>query len=177
MKGWLSGQPASPEGDRRLPTEPVMQILAGQGNPGAKYAGNRHNFGFMVIDRIAAFSASGRKVRLIVRAVEVTAGPTGVASARTACHIRSWSVRASAMKYGRTGPRTVLKPAHPIENAFSMICSRQHEEDKRPATDQRPVRTKRLSYKGYHAFEPELANGLCDKITTATIPMVAAIAN
>lgn len=31
-----------------------MQILAGQGNPGAKYAGNRHNFGFMVIDRIAA---------------------------------------------------------------------------------------------------------------------------
>ena len=31
-----------------------MQILAGQGNPGAKYAGNRHNFGFMLIDRIAA---------------------------------------------------------------------------------------------------------------------------
>jgi len=28
-------------------------ILAGQGNPGAKYAGNRHNFGFMVIDQIA----------------------------------------------------------------------------------------------------------------------------
>lgn len=31
-----------------------MQILAGQGNPGSKYAGNRHNLGFMVIDRIAA---------------------------------------------------------------------------------------------------------------------------
>lgn len=31
-----------------------MQILAGQGNPGAKYAGNRHNLGFMVLDRIAA---------------------------------------------------------------------------------------------------------------------------
>lgn len=30
-----------------------MQILAGQGNPGAKYAGNRHNLGFMVLDRIA----------------------------------------------------------------------------------------------------------------------------
>ncbi|WP_300396064.1 aminoacyl-tRNA hydrolase [Henriciella sp.] len=31
-----------------------MQILAGQGNPGPKYAGNRHNLGFMVLDRIAS---------------------------------------------------------------------------------------------------------------------------
>lgn len=29
-----------------------MLILSGQGNPGAKYARNRHNAGFMVIDRI-----------------------------------------------------------------------------------------------------------------------------
>ena len=29
-------------------------ILAGQGNPGPKYAGNRHNIGFMVIDEIMA---------------------------------------------------------------------------------------------------------------------------
>lgn len=31
-----------------------MIILAGQGNPGPKYAGNRHNIGFMVIDEIMA---------------------------------------------------------------------------------------------------------------------------
>ncbi|WP_181703224.1 aminoacyl-tRNA hydrolase [Chthonobacter albigriseus] len=29
-----------------------MLILAGLGNPGPKYAGNRHNIGFMVVDRI-----------------------------------------------------------------------------------------------------------------------------
>ncbi len=30
-----------------------MKLLVGLGNPGAKYAGNRHNIGYMAVDRIA----------------------------------------------------------------------------------------------------------------------------
>ena len=30
-----------------------MKLIAGLGNPGAKYAGHRHNIGFMAVDRIA----------------------------------------------------------------------------------------------------------------------------
>jgi peptidyl-tRNA hydrolase, PTH1 family len=32
----------------------AMRLFVGLGNPGAKYAGNRHNIGFMAVERIAA---------------------------------------------------------------------------------------------------------------------------
>jgi PTH1 family peptidyl-tRNA hydrolase len=43
-----------------------MLIIAGLGNPGAKYAGNRHNIGFMAVDAIHrrhSFSPWSKKFR------------------------------------------------------------------------------------------------------------------
>ncbi len=44
---------------KRKQVDPPMLILIGQGNPGDKYAGNRHNFGFMAIDEIARVHSFG----------------------------------------------------------------------------------------------------------------------
>ena len=57
-----------------------MLILAGLGNPGARYGGNRHNIGFMAIDEIArrwGFGPERQKFQALVRegSVETPGGP------------------------------------------------------------------------------------------------------
>lgn len=56
-----------------------MLIFVGLGNPGAKYAGNRHNIGFMALDRIASDHGFGPwKARFQGLACEGALGSTRV---------------------------------------------------------------------------------------------------
>lgn len=57
-----------------------MLILAGLGNPGTRYAANRHNIGFMAVDAIAArhrFGPERAKFQSVVRegAIDTPSGP------------------------------------------------------------------------------------------------------
>lgn len=52
-----------------------MRLLVGLGNPGAKYAKNRHNIGFMAVDEIARIHRAGPfRRRFQGEAAEVTLG-------------------------------------------------------------------------------------------------------
>ena len=53
-----------------------MLLLVGLGNPGAKYAGNRHNIGFMAVDALA------RAYRLAVQSLFILALPLILLGAR-----------------------------------------------------------------------------------------------
>lgn len=60
VAGWFKRRSATSVSEAEPDTgAPIMHILVGQGNPGAKYAGNRHNIGFMTMDAIASAHGFG----------------------------------------------------------------------------------------------------------------------
>ncbi|MBK4215683.1 aminoacyl-tRNA hydrolase [Paracoccus caeni] len=87
-----------------------MKLIVGLGNPGAKYAGNRHNIGFMAVDRIASEHGFGPwKARFQGEIAEGRLGSERVALLKptTFMNLSGQSV-GEAMRYLKLTPEDVI---------------------------------------------------------------------
>ncbi|TAK35305.1 MAG: aminoacyl-tRNA hydrolase [Chloroflexota bacterium] len=85
-------------------------LIVGLGNPGPRYAGNRHNAGFQVVDLLAAKHRIGlsRKVGFsIVGEGEIAGHSVVLAEPQTFMNESGKAVAALLRKYGR-GPRELI---------------------------------------------------------------------
>lgn len=87
-----------------------MQLIVGLGNPGAKYSGNRHNIGFMAVDRIAADHGFGPwKTRFQGEFAEGRIGSGRVALLKPATFMNlSGQSVGEAMRYLKLAPAEVV---------------------------------------------------------------------
>jgi PTH1 family peptidyl-tRNA hydrolase len=58
-------------------SEPVIGLVVGLGNPGPRYAGNRHNVGVMVLDELARRLDAGRSANRFAGTYRQARGPVG----------------------------------------------------------------------------------------------------
>ena len=87
-----------------------MKLFVGLGNPGAKYAGNRHNIGYMAVERIAAdHGFSGWRKGFQGLVAEGRLGPEKVVLLKpeTFMNLSGQSVRAAADFY-KLGPEDLV---------------------------------------------------------------------
>ena len=87
----------------------VMKLFVGLGNPGAKYAGNRHNIGFMAVDRTAAdhgFSGWKSKFQGVIAEGRVGSEKVGLLKPETFMNRAGQSV-GEAMRFYKIDPRDV----------------------------------------------------------------------
>jgi len=81
-------------------------LIIGLGNPGAEYAGNRHNAGFMVLDELAA-RASGRFKAHRSRSEVLETRPAVLAKPLTYMNLSGGPVKALADFY-KIGPERLI---------------------------------------------------------------------
>ena len=87
-----------------------MLIIAGLGNPGAKYAGNRHNIGFMAVDAIQRrhnFSPWTKKFKGEISEGELGGEKVLLIKPQTYMNVSGDSV-GEAMRFYKLGPKDIV---------------------------------------------------------------------
>lgn len=87
-----------------------MLIIAGLGNPGSKYAGNRHNIGFMAVDAIqrrAGFSPWSKKFKAEISEGELGGEKVLLMKPQTFMNLSGDAV-GEAMRFYKLGPGNVI---------------------------------------------------------------------
>lgn len=87
-----------------------MQLFVGLGNPGARFAGNRHNIGFMALDEVARVHHAGPwRTRFQGEATEVVIGfgKALLLKPQTFMNLSGQSVQAAAQFY-RIEPKNIV---------------------------------------------------------------------
>lgn len=87
-----------------------MLIIAGLGNPGAQYAGNRHNVGFMAVDAIQrrpGFSAWAKKFKALISEGEIAGEKVLLVKPQTFMNLSGEAV-GEAMRFYKLTPSEVI---------------------------------------------------------------------
>jgi peptidyl-tRNA hydrolase, PTH1 family len=87
-----------------------MFIIAGLGNPGSKYAGNRHNIGFMAVDAIhrkGAFGPWSRKFKAEISEGEINGEKVLLMKPQTFMNLSGEAV-GDAMRFYKLAPSNII---------------------------------------------------------------------
>ncbi|MBP2558278.1 PTH1 family peptidyl-tRNA hydrolase [Neorhizobium galegae] len=87
-----------------------MLIIAGLGNPGSQYAGNRHNIGFMAVDAIQrrpGFSPWAKKFKGLISEGELAGEKVLLIKPQTFMNLSGESV-GEAMRFYKLGPENII---------------------------------------------------------------------
>jgi peptidyl-tRNA hydrolase, PTH1 family len=104
-------------------SEPVIGLVVGLGNPGPRYAGNRHNVGVLVLDELARRVGAGRPVSRFAGTYREARGPAGrlgLLAPRTYMNDSARSVAPAAGSL-RVAPSQVLVIHDEIDLPFGEV--------------------------------------------------------
>lgn len=99
-----------------------MIIIAGLGNPGNQYAGNRHNIGFMAVDalqRLPSFSPWSRKFKSEISEGEIAGEKVLLMKPLTYMNLSGEAV-GEAMRFYKLGPSNIIA----IHDELDLLAGR-----------------------------------------------------